>query len=62
MTVTSSGHRRFVGLDNDDEDLCLHGILCNPTAMIIYLKGYVHVVVVIVIFLISNDLSSVMLF
>ncbi|CAK9327401.1 unnamed protein product [Citrullus colocynthis] len=25
MTVTSSGHRRFIGPDNDDEDLCLRG-------------------------------------
>ncbi|KAL4012181.1 hypothetical protein IC575_029274 [Cucumis melo] len=25
MTVTSSGHRRFIGPDNDDEDLCLSG-------------------------------------
>ncbi|XP_022927126.1 telomerase Cajal body protein 1 [Cucurbita moschata] len=25
MTVTSSGHRRFIGPDNDDGDLCLRG-------------------------------------
>ena len=36
MTVTSSGHRRFIGPDNDDEDLCLSGILSNLIAIIIY--------------------------
>lgn len=57
MTVTSSGHRRFIGPDNDDEDLCLRGILSNLIASIIYffvfVNGYVEFIVIIVYFKLS---------